>query len=152
MIGQSVTQPNGSGPATASASLLVVDDNNDIRFLIGRHLRREFRVAEADCGPAALSYLAENDPPDLIVLDVQMPDMDGWQTLRAIRADPRTAAVPVVMCTVKASPEDVARAEELGANGYVVKPFSLADLVDAVRGALDRRELVQAGAGAKLKA
>jgi DNA-binding response OmpR family regulator len=66
-----------------------------------------------------------------------MPDMDGWQTLQAIRAQERTAQVPVVMCTVKASPEDVIRAEDLGANGYVVKPFSLAQLVEAVHGALD---------------
>jgi CheY-like chemotaxis protein len=120
-----------------SASILVVDDNDDIRFLIGRHLRTEFEVIEADCGPAALSRLSEGDPPDLIVLDVQMPDMDGWETLKAIRAQERTAQVPVVMCTVKASPEDVVRAEELGASGYVVKPFSLAQLVEAVRGALD---------------
>jgi CheY-like chemotaxis protein len=119
------------------SSILIVDDNDDIRFLIGRHLRTDFDVAEVNGGPAALTYLEQNDAPDLIVLDVQMPQMDGWEMLRALRADERTANVAVVMCTVKASPHDVARAAELGADGYVIKPFSLTELMQVVHGALD---------------
>ena len=132
-------------------SILIVDDNDDIRFLIGRHLRTEFEVAEVNGGPAALTYLRQNELPDLIVLDVQMPQMDGWETLRAVRADDRTTDVAVIMCTVKASPHDLARAAELGADGYVIKPFSLTELMQAVHGALDddggsRRVVVPAGA------
>src|SRR5207249_2954900 len=70
--------------------------------------------------------------------DVQMPDMDGWQTLVAIRSDERTASLPVVLCTVKSSAENVARGWKLGADEYVAKPFQASDLVERIELVLSR--------------
>ena len=106
------------------ARVLVVDDNADVRLLVRRILGRAgLEVEEAGDGRAALERLAEDPCPQLVVLDVQMPDMDGWEVLRCIRAEPRTARLRVLMCTVKARPEDASRGWELGCDAYVDKPF-----------------------------
>ena len=115
-----------------SREALLVDDHADIRFLMERVLAGHgFVSREAEHGRAALERLAEA-VPDLVVLDVQMPEMTGWDTLGAIRADPRTVDVPVLMCTVKSGPEDLVRAFELGADGFLNKPFNPPGLVAAV--------------------
>jgi DNA-binding response OmpR family regulator len=78
-----------------------------------------------------------NDPlPDLVLLDVQMPELDGWDTLEALRAQPRLAGVPIILCTVKSAPVDLARGWALGCDGYVVKPFAIADLTAEVEAVL----------------
>src|SRR5438067_1009917 len=118
-----------SGPA-----VLVVDDAPDIRLLMREVLRlHDFHVMEADDGADALAKLAAGDLPAVIVLDVQMPGVDGWSTLAALRADPRTADVPVVLCTVRSHPTDQLRAWELGCDAFVSKPFRIEDLVFQVR-------------------
>lgn len=122
------------------ATVLVVDDAPDVRLLARAVLTRSrFAVLEASGGVQAMAILAAGDPmPDVVVLDVQMPDMDGWDTLTAIRADPATADIPVVLCTVKAHVRDLNRAWNLGADGYLNKPFSIEDLTNAVREVLAR--------------
>jgi DNA-binding response OmpR family regulator len=116
--------------------VLVVDDGADIRFLIASVLRLAGHEAvQAGGGAEALALLAGDTPaglPSVVVLDVQMPGMDGWDTLRAIRSNPRTADIPVVLCTVKGRPEDVAVGWELGCDGYLNKPFGIDDLRDEV--------------------
>jgi DNA-binding response OmpR family regulator len=74
--------------------------------------------------------------PDLVLLDVQMPGIDGWDTLQAVRAQRRLADLPVVLCTVKSGAADLAHGWSLGCDGYVVKPFAIADLVTEVEAVL----------------
>ena len=121
---------------------LVVDDSDDIRLLIGTVLRSAgYAIVEAPSGRQALGMLAGGALPDIVVLDVQMPLMDGWDTLAAIRARPATVELPVVLCTVKSSAADEARAWQLMCDGFLVKPFELDELVDAVRSATDRSDV-----------
>jgi two-component system KDP operon response regulator KdpE len=113
--------------------VLVVDDAPDLR-LLGRTVLASagFAVDVAPGGREALARMAGGEVPDIVVLDVQMPEMDGWDTLAAIRSDPATAATPVVLCTVKEHPRDQLRACELGADGYIAKPFGVRDFVSVV--------------------
>jgi len=124
--------------------LLVVDDNSDIRKmvvgLLGLHGIPATSVAT---GVEALRELASMDPkPELVLLDVQMPELDGWDTLRAIRSRADLAFVRVILCTVKASLDDVAHGVALGCDGYLAKPFSVSELIAEVTRvrALPRRE------------
>jgi adenylate cyclase len=121
------------------ARALVVDDAPDIRLLADLVLSMAgFAVTAASSGREALRLLAADDLPDIVLLDVQMPDVDGWETLSRVRADPRTADLPVVLCTVKGLPEDTLRGWSLGCDGYIGKPFDIAGLVDELRGVLAR--------------
>lgn len=134
--------------------VLVVDDNADIRRLVLEVLRLEgVDVEEADTGLAAMERLAADPLPDVVVLDVQMPHLDGWDTLRRIRALPRTAAVPVILCTVKSGPVDTEMAALLDSDGFLTKPFEIDELVVQVRGVLvaTAEELVARRAAARLE-
>jgi two-component system OmpR family response regulator len=124
------------------ASILVVDDDPDIRQLVTELLRLSGFVAESEpSGVAALARLdaaADADLPELVLLDVQMPELDGWDTLRQLRSRDRLTALRVILCTVKASSADAALGWALGCDGYVAKPFAIADLVAEVRSVLGR--------------
>jgi CheY-like chemotaxis protein len=123
------------------ARALVVDDAADIRLLADLVLSMAgFTVVAAASGADALRMLAAGDLPDIVLLDVQMPDLDGWETLTRLRGDPRTAALPVVMCTVKGLPEDSLRGWSLGCDGYLGKPFDIAGLVAELEQVLARDE------------
>ncbi len=112
------------------STVLVVDDAPDIRDLMRTVLEYQgFTVCEAESGQAALDVLAAGPMPDLAVVDVQMPDLDGWGVLSGVRRDPACAGVPVILCTVKSGREDLLRAWALGADGYLNKPFAIDDLV-----------------------
>ncbi len=114
--------------------VLIVDDTDDVRSLLRVALNvAGFETMEANEGPAALHLLATEVTPDIVLLDVQMPVMDGWQTLSQIRASASTATLPVIMCTVKSRPEDRLRGWELGCDGYLSKPFDIRELVELVR-------------------
>ena len=116
------------------AKVLVVDDAEDIRLLMSQVLRiAGFDVAEATSGHDALRLLAEDEPPVVAVIDVQMPEMDGWETLTAVRGNPATADLPVLLCTVKSGTADILRAWQLGCDGYLTKPFAIADLIGEVQ-------------------
>jgi CheY-like chemotaxis protein len=125
--------------------VLVVDDDSDIRQLVVGLLRLSGHdVTSAPSGRDALTMLADTDRlPDLVLLDVQMPDLDGWDTLRAIRERPELAALPVVFCTVKSSPSDVELGWSLGCDGYIVKPFAIAELVAEIARVLAARRSVR---------
>ena len=117
------------------ARALVVDDDPDIRLLL-RHVLGSagLRVEEADGGAEALAHVGNGGAlPHVVVLDVQMPLVDGWDVLTALRERPETADIPVVMCTVKSSTRDFVRAWELGCDAYVTKPFDSSSLVEQVR-------------------
>jgi CheY-like chemotaxis protein len=122
------------------ARALVVDDAPDIRLLADMVLSMAgFSVTAAASGREALALLTTpTDLPDIVLLDVQMPEVDGWETLARLRADGRTADLPVVLCTVKGLPEDTLRGWSLGCDGYLGKPFDIGGLVDELHAVLGR--------------
>jgi CheY-like chemotaxis protein len=122
------------GPPTASARLLVADDDAGVRALLGAVLAGS-AVLEAARGDEALA-LARRERPDLVLLDVRLPGLDGLAVARALAADPATAAVPVVVCS-GAGPEAAAAAGRLASVvAFVPKPFAPRALRAAVASAL----------------
>jgi len=116
--------------------VLVVDDEPDLRDLLATSLRfAGFDVATAASGRAALDAVAAA-PPDLIVLDVMMPDMDGFTVTRKLRA--RGDHMPVVFLTARDEPDDAVAGLTVGGDDYVTKPFSLAELVARIHAVLRR--------------
>ena len=106
---------------------LVVDDAADLRFLMREVLSRSgVSVEEAPSGGEALSRMGA-DPPDVVILDVQMPDMDGWETLTAMRRQ-QGDGVGIILCTVRSHPSDAVRAYELGCDAFLAKPFDIRQL------------------------
>lgn len=119
--------------------VLVVDDEADVLLLCRLNLEFEgFEVLEASDGEQALELL-HRERPDVVLLDVMMPKLDGWQVLSAIKTDEDTELreVPVVMLTAKVQDADQIRGWSAGAADYVTKPFSPLALSQAVRDALD---------------
>jgi len=122
--------------------ILVVEDEPENRLFIGLMLRTEgFEVSEAEDGRAALEMLAVDPLPDMILLDVMMPELNGWQVFERLRADPRCRDIPVVMLTALAQRTDVERAVQLGVDGYLTKPFEPADLIHKIEETLTGRRV-----------
>jgi DNA-binding response OmpR family regulator len=120
---------------TDSAHVLVVDDEPMVREVVVAYLEREgFRVDEASTGRAALKCIEESSP-DLVVLDVMLPELDGFSVLSELR---RSRDVPVILLTARTEEPDRVAGLELGADDYVVKPFSPRELVARVRSVLRR--------------
>jgi len=104
--------------------ILTVDDSRIVRMLISRALQGYgCQIVEATNGEEGFAA-ALQESPDLILLDVTMPVMDGFELLSRLRSEPSLAKVPVIMLTAEASQESVARADGLGVSGYVAKPFT----------------------------
>jgi len=110
--------------------ILVVDDEADVAKVIQIRLTANgYEVLSACDGPEGLE-LAQKEKPDLILLDILMPDMDGFQTLEKLKRDSQTKSIPVIMLTAQSQLNDVTKATNLGAEDYIVKPFdSIAMLV-----------------------
>ena len=118
--------------------ILVVDDEPDAIELITFNLQSAgFQVVTAEDGAAALRK-ARSAAPDLIVLDLMLPEIDGLEVCKLLRRDPATAAIPILMLTAKASEVDRILGLELGADDYVTKPFSPRELVLRIRKLLER--------------
>jgi phosphate regulon transcriptional regulator PhoB len=125
--------------------VLIVEDEPDIRDLLVFHLEREgYQVTQCRSGAEALR-LARATPPDLVLLDLMLPEMDGLEVCRRLRQDPATMALPIVMLTARGDEVDRVLGLELGADDYVVKPFSPRELVARIRAVL-RRARPPAGA------
>jgi CheY-like chemotaxis protein len=118
---------------------LVVDDSPSVRFLIRTNLELAgFEVIEAEDGVEALRHLQHAERlPDVVTLDVMMPRQSGLATAEAIRSDPRTHRIPIVMVTTQSTPADVARGERAGVDAYVAKPFDPDVLVETIHRAVD---------------
>jgi two-component system response regulator MprA len=132
---------NGSGPL-----VLVIDDEPGIVGFVELGLRQEgYRVASASTGAAGLELFRAN-PPEAVILDVGLPDADGFDILAEIRAE---SDVPIVMLTARGELEDRVRGLDLGADDYIAKPFHFAELLARVRAHLRRRvspeEVVRVG-------
>jgi CheY-like chemotaxis protein len=121
--------------------VLVVEDEPENRLFIGLMLRTEgFDVLEAEDGPAALEMLKNEPLPELILLDVMMPGLNGWQVFEALRKTPEWERIPVIMLTALAQRSDVERAVQLGVDGYLTKPFEPADLIHTIEEMLEARQ------------
>ena len=117
-------------------TILVVDDKANVRTLVRDYLTEEgFRVVTADNGRNAL-YVARHEKPDLILLDIMMPEMDGFEFIRAYRKESDT---PIILLTARLEESDKVVGLELGADDYVTKPFGMRELVARIRGAAPRR-------------
>ena len=118
--------------------ILIAEDETDIRELIRFNLEREsFETITAPDGAIALKK-AQSDTPDLIILDLMLPIMDGFNVFKEIRLDSRTKDIPVIMLTAKAQLDDVIAGLEMGADDYLTKPFSPKELVLRVKALLRR--------------
>jgi len=118
--------------------VLLIEDEADVLELVRYHLNKAgFRVLEAQDGRAGLA-LARAQAPHVIILDLMLPEMPGEQVCRALKADPATEKIPVVMLTAKAQPEERVAGLEMGADDYVIKPFSPRELVLRVQAVLRR--------------
>jgi CheY-like chemotaxis protein len=116
-----------------SRSVLIVDDDPSIRKLVVTTLEdvAEFELVEAANGHEALE-LAQGEPPELVLLDIDMPVLDGYEACRRLRADPKTAQATIVMLTASAGAEAERQAEEAGADLFLTKPFSPLALLNLV--------------------
>jgi signal transduction histidine kinase len=119
-------------PVTPRARILVADDNADMREYVSRLLREHWTVEAVADGRAALEA-ARARTPDLVLTDVMMPGLDGFELLRALRADPRTSTVPVILLSARAGEEARVEGLQAGADDYVVKPFTARELVARLR-------------------
>jgi two-component system alkaline phosphatase synthesis response regulator PhoP len=120
--------------------ILVVDDEENIRELVRYNLAREgYQVTTVGSGEEALKQ-AGSKPPDLIVLDLMLPGMDGFDVCRQLKNDRRTAHIAIVMLTVKGEESDIVVGLELGADDYITKPFSPKVLLARVKAVLRRRD------------
>lgn len=128
--------PPGSDPLQATGrstkTIAIVEDNADTREIFGMMLRHHgYGVLEAEDGVRGVELVRE-ELPSMVVLDLGLPRLDGWEVAERLRADPRTAAIPILIVTASAEPGGVERALGLGCRSYLTKPLSPRDLVRAV--------------------
>jgi DNA-binding response OmpR family regulator len=125
---------------TAGKKILVVEDEADILHLVTLYLEKEgFRLYTAGTGVQALKLVKE-ERPDLIILDLMLPELDGLEVCKKIRMNADTAMIPILMLTAKAEESDTVIGLELGADDYVTKPFSPKALVARVKALLRRTD------------
>lgn len=113
--------------------VLVVDDSEVLRKIVGFNLTKEgFTVEEAKDGVEALEKM-KSQKPDLVILDIMMPNLNGFEVLKRMRSDPEMSNVPVIILTAKGGESDAKTALQYGANGFLTKPFSPLKLIEEVR-------------------
>lgn len=118
--------------------ILAVDDESDVTALLAYHLRAKGYLVETLNNPRGSIGLARSFLPDLVILDVMMPDLNGLQICRMLRADPKLRAVPVIFLTARAEESDRIQGLETGADDYICKPFSTKELILRVQTILRR--------------
>jgi DNA-binding response OmpR family regulator len=131
---------NGPGTRGGVTRVLVIDDEAPIRLLCRVNLEAErMAVLEASDGPSGLET-ARSEQPDVILLDVMMPGLDGWGVAEALLEDERTARIPIIFLTARAEFRDRARGLDIGGVDYITKPFNPVELAPLVRSLLERLE------------
>ena len=140
---------DGAGPDADAPVVLIAEDHADVRAYLRRHLAGLYHVVEAANGREALA-LARTHRPDLVLSDVMMPEMDGMELCRALRADDDLGDVPVLLLTAKGGAEN--RVEGLGADadGYLEKPFEMAEVEARIRGLIERHRRLRARYGCEI--
>jgi DNA-binding response OmpR family regulator len=120
-----------------TSRILIVEDDDDVVNLATHWLERAgYTVEHAGDGQAALALLKNQPLPALVLLDVMLPKIDGFEILRLIRSNPHTKALPVAMVTSFSRDKDAQRGRQLGANDYIVKPLAELDFLERVAAAL----------------
>jgi two-component system cell cycle response regulator len=128
-------------PSTPASSLLVVDDNSMNRIMLSRYITKlGYQATLVENGRQALEKL-QTEPFDLVLLDVEMPEMDGYQVLEQLKADPRLRDIPVIMISAVEELESVVKCIELGAQDYLPKPFNPVLLRARLTACLERKRL-----------
>ena len=125
------------------ARVLVVDDTEDNLFLMSSLLEDTYRVLTASSGQKALNIVQSQSPPDLVLLDIMMPEMDGYEVLRRLRQRPSTAGIPVIFLTALSTIEEEQLGLDLGAVDYITKPISPPVLMARVQSHLERSRNAQ---------
>jgi DNA-binding response OmpR family regulator len=127
------------------AHILAVDDDSEVLETLGRVLRADsFDVKLANSGAKAIALL-ERETPDVLILDIIMPEMDGISICRQLRRDPRFIALPILFLTAKGSTDDIVTGLDAGADDYLVKPFELAELRARIAALLRRSTRAKSG-------
>ena len=135
----------------AKGRILVVEDDEDILQLLKYNLAKEgYQVTGAASGEEALKVLKSN-VPDLVLLDLMLPGIDGLEVCRLLKREAKTSQVPIIMLTAKGEEADIVTGLELGADDYITKPFSPRVLLARVRTVLRRRQAEPPAAGATIK-
>jgi len=134
---EAVSEQSGPRPARR-ARVLVVDDTADVRFFLVALLRDDYEVEAAESGEEGLQVALSDRRPEIILLDVMMPGMDGYEVMRRLARDPRTADIPVIFLTALSSVEEEQFGLDLGATDYITKPISPPVLLARVRLHLER--------------
>lgn len=123
-----------------SKLIAIIDDEDDLRLAVKKGLEKEGYQVKDFAHADALFKFAANTAPDLFILDIMLPDMDGHAILRQIRSTPRLAAIPIIFLSAKSEEIDKVLGLELGADDYIAKPFSLKELAARVKARLRRVE------------
>ena len=118
-------------PVNNKKKVLIVDDEPNVRRLSRKILSNTFDVVEAEDGKQAIE-IAVTQQPDVILMDMMMPKMDGLTACHAIKKDPTTKSIPVIMVTAIGFELNIRLSQQMGATGYVTKPFSSQDLLDKI--------------------
>ena len=138
-----LASPLSSEPAIMTKTILVVEDEAQTREIFSRCLHFEgFRVLAADSGTRGVQ-MAQTHIPDLIVCDIMMPDMDGYQVLSTLHQDLTTTAIPFIFLTAKVTMADLRQGMELGADDYLTKPCTVEQLLVAISTRLARQEMLK---------
>jgi PAS domain S-box-containing protein len=124
--------PPAIGPPLDKPTVLLVDDNRDMREYISRLLKPRFEVTAAEDGQAALDLIKTGVQPDLVLSDVMMPRLDGFGLLSELRASPRTALTPIIFLSARAGEEARLEGLDVGADDYLIKPFSARELTTRI--------------------
>lgn len=120
-------------------SLLIVEDNSDVRKYISMILENQYRIIEAIDGEEGLNKSFEQIP-DLIISDIMMPKLDGFQLCSKLKTDSRTSHIPVIILTAKATMQDKINGLEIGADDYIMKPFEASELKARIKNLLEQRK------------
>jgi PAS domain S-box-containing protein len=132
--------PSASRLLPSDARVLLVDDNADMREYLTRILSEHVQVEAVADGASALA-VAQERVPDLVLTDVMMPGLDGFELLKVLRANPRTREIPIILLSARAGEESIVEGLEAGADDYLIKPFSAGQLVSRVKGHLQMAQL-----------
>lgn len=140
MATETARQRSNSAAAAGRGYVLIVEDESDIASLMQFHLSREgYQTQIASTGRLALQAIARAKP-ELVVLDIMLPDLDGLEVCRKLKRDPATSTVPILMVSARGEESDIVVGLEMGAEDYVTKPFSPRVLVARAKAVLRRRE------------
>jgi DNA-binding response OmpR family regulator len=122
----------------AKKRILIAEDDPAIAVMLTRILRQEYEVVHVADGPSALARAAAEPRPDLLLLDIMMPGLDGLDVARRVRLHPELKKIPIIFLTAKSAPTDVIKGIQHGARSYITKPFKLDEVLSKVKKALNR--------------